>query len=458
MGNFSISHYAAIRVARTSVQIHYILDVAEIPTLQELQESGIPPSGTDPMVASYLKSKSAEFANGLQAQIDGVGLRLSPVSQEAVFTPGAGGLSTMKLGFVYQADVQPSTEWRQLKYADRNYEGRAGWKEIAITVSGVEVQDATAIKPDRSAMLSDYPADLLSSPPQDTTASITFRAVPARLTQTPTEPTVETPPPAEPLAPSRQPTTPRNAFTELVNDGPVSLRITLIAALIAAGLGALHALEPGHGKTIVAAYLVGSRGTARHAVMLGLIVTVSHTAAVYLLGAVTLYLQRYIVPDHLYPMLGVLSGVLVAGTGLYLLLQRFTGPEFGHIHGEGGHTHFSSRPAKTSSNREIALLGLTGGMVPCPAALVVMLSAAAVHRAGFGLYLIVFFSAGLALVLIAMGLTALCARRALSRAPIENALVQKWLPAASAAMISLLGAGIALKGLAEAGLIKGALF
>ena len=199
MGNFSISHYAAIRVARTSVQIHYILDVAEIPTLQELQESGIPPSGTDPLVASYLKSKSAEFANGLQAQIDGVGLRLSPVSQEAVFTPGAGGLSTMKLGFVYQADVQPSTEWRQLKYADRNYEGRAGWKEIAITVSGVEVQDATAIKPDRSAMLSDYPADLLSSPPQDTTASITFRAVPARLTQTPTKPTVETPPPAEPL-------------------------------------------------------------------------------------------------------------------------------------------------------------------------------------------------------------------------------------------------------------------
>ena len=158
------------------------------------------------------------------------------------------------------------------------------------------------------------------------------------------------------------------------------------------------------------------------------------------------------------PMLGVLSGVLVAGTGLYLLLQRFTGPEFGHIHGEGGHTHFSSRPAKTSSNREIALLGLTGGMVPCPAALVVMLSAAALHRAGFGLYLIVFFSAGLALVLIAMGLTALYARRALSQVPIENALVQKWLPAASAAMISLLGVGIALKGLAEAGLMKGILF
>ena len=147
--------FRSIRLARTSVQIHYILDMAEIPTLQELQESGIPPSGTDPLVASYLKSKSAEFANGLQAQIDGVGLRLSPVSQEAVFTPGAGGLSTMKLGFVYLVDVQPSTEWRQLKYADRNYEGRAGWKEIAITVSGVEVQDATAIKPDRRSPVPD---------------------------------------------------------------------------------------------------------------------------------------------------------------------------------------------------------------------------------------------------------------------------------------------------------------
>src|SRR5215467_11013022 len=91
--------------------------------------------------------------------------------------------------------------------------------------------------------------------------------------------------------------------------------------LIAAGLGALHALEPGHGKTIVAAYLVGSTGTAYHAVLLGMIVALSHTAGVYLLGGVTLYAQKYILPDRLYPLLGVLSGMLIAGMGAYLFLQ-----------------------------------------------------------------------------------------------------------------------------------------
>src|SRR5208282_4082741 len=106
-------------------------------------------------------------------------------------------------------------------------------------------------------------------------------------------------------------------------------------------LGALHALEPGHGKTIVAAYLVGSRGTARHAVMLGIVVTAAHTAGVYLLGALTLYASQYIVPEQLYPWLGAISGMSVAGLGIFIFLRHWTGETGDHSHAQGErHSHW----------------------------------------------------------------------------------------------------------------------
>ena len=121
--------------------------------------------------------------------------------------------------------------------------------------------------------------------------------------------------------------TPRNSFTELMATKQLGIGIVLIALAVAVGLGAFHALEPGHGKTLVAAYLVGSHGTMKHAFLLGLIVTGAHTAGVYLLGAVTLYASQYIVPERLYPWLGVVSGVLIAGLGLVLLVRRYLGKD-----------------------------------------------------------------------------------------------------------------------------------
>jgi ABC-type nickel/cobalt efflux system permease component RcnA len=264
---------------------------------------------------------------------------------------------------------------------------------------------------------------------------------------------------AEQLKPNQQ-STPRNSFTELMSIKRIGFGIALLAAAIAAGLGALHALEPGHGKTIVAAYLVGSKGTARHALLLGMIVTISHTAGVYLLGAVTLYAQKYILPDRIYPFLGVLSGILIAGMGCYLFLQRYVGGEFAHTH-----SHNLSLPAGAAkegtrsqsgkvSARQVLVLGITGGIVPCPAALVVLLSAVALHRTGFGLFLIVAFSIGLAAVLIAMGLVAVYAGRMMSRLPIDSPLVQRWLPMGSAAMIIALGCIIVVRGLMAAGIVQ----
>jgi ABC-type nickel/cobalt efflux system permease component RcnA len=468
MGNFSISHYAALQVQRDHVDVCYVIDMAEIPTFQEMQQSGLTAREDDPGLEAYLTAKGHDLAKGLQLTLNGRALPLQLISHEVIFPMGAGNLSTMKLGFVYRATI---SEPGELNYADTNFPGRAGWKEIVTSPGpGIHFADGVAPRLDRSSKLSNYPTDPLNSPPQELEATIAFTperlmtSLPAKnasrdraASVAPVESEPVATPPTMDLQPNRQ-ATPRNAFTELMGGKQISLSVLLFAALAAAGLGALHALEPGHGKTIVAAYLVGSKGTARHAFLLGLIVTISHTAGVYLLGGVTLYAQKYIVPDRLYPFLSVMSGIIIAGMGVYLLLQRFAGVDFAQLHNHGpqGHQHGIPWPSKEKkiAGRQLAVLGITGGMVPCPAALIVLLSAAALHRVGFGLFLIVAFSVGLAAVLIAMGLTAVYAGRLMSRLPVDGPLVQRWLPITSAAMITLLGCAVAIRGLMTAGIVQ----
>ncbi|HEY6340761.1 MAG TPA: sulfite exporter TauE/SafE family protein [Bryobacteraceae bacterium] len=484
MGNFSISHYAGLHIERDAIEVRYIIDMAEIPTFQELQQSGLTPRQDDPGLERYLTAKAGELAKGLGITLNGRALPLKPLTppplpaglkNEALFSQGAGNLSTMKLGFVYRAEL-PGAERYELSYQDTNFAGRAGWKEIVISVSPeVHVADGVVLRHDRSSMLSNYPTDPLDNPPQDLSARFAFTVIapPVRTSRTrpmvPPAPARAKPAPVEPvpsaahgpaqsidLQPNQQ-TTPRNAFTELMAGKEIGLGVMLIGALVAAGLGALHALEPGHGKTIVAAYLVGSKGTARHAFLLGLIVTASHTAAVYLLGGVSLYAQKYILPDRLYPFLSVMSGILIAGMGMYILLQRFSGIDVSHSHGPGGHTHgvlWGSRPEEKLEGRQLAALGITAGIVPCPAALVVLLSAVTLHRVGFGLFLIIAFSLGLAAVLIAMGLAAVSAGRLMSRLPADGPLIQRWLPVASAAIITTLGCVVVVRGLMAAGIVQ----
>jgi ABC-type nickel/cobalt efflux system permease component RcnA len=261
-----------------------------------------------------------------------------------------------------------------------------------------------------------------------------------------------------------------------MNQRRIGLGFMLFAALVAVGLGALHALEPGHGKTIVAAYLVGSRGTARHAVFLGMIVTASHTSGVYMLGAITMYAQKYVLPERIYPFLSVLSGIFIAGMGVYLVLQRAVGGVgHSHTHVPGAHLHphenlWHSHVHRGEHNhRELAitartggvsagqlfLLGITGGMVPCPAALVVLLSATALRRVGFGLFLIVCFSVGLAAVLIIMGLLAIYAGRVMTRLPMDGPVVRRWLPMTSAVTITVIGCVITINSLIAAKVFQG---
>jgi len=503
MGNFSVNHYSRIDLKEGTIVVQYFIDLAEIPTYQELQDGNIVASASDVQVTKFVRDKGVALGTGLILSIDGVRVPLRMVSSGVIFPPGAGGLPTMKIGFVYEATypAEANRSDARIAYADNNYPGHAGWKEIVAVASAGALLRSSAPATDRSAELSNYPTDLLNSPPQALTASIEAQlamlpaaSTPARaaLTQRPVPSSaalLHGPPlirhsnrsldrtnallssqasaatplatvPAVNLVANRQ-ATPRSRFTELVTAQDLSLWFLFSAAVIAMGLGALHALEPGHGKTIVAAYLVGSRGTARHAALLGAIVTVSHTAGVFALGAITLYASRYIVPEQLYPWLGAFSGVTIAALGIYMFLRRWTGTATDHTHMDGGGHGLwlfsrrkqiesgdlapSDKPAATVSLTQLLTLGVTGGIIPCPAALIVLLSAFAMHRIALGFFLIVAFSVGLAAVLIGFGMAMVYARRFMSRIEIDGPLTKRWLPLASSAFITGLGLILAVQ-------------
>jgi ABC-type nickel/cobalt efflux system permease component RcnA len=494
MGNFSVNHYSKISLERDGVKISYIIDLAEIPTYQELQQGSATADVADAAVTRFVALRGAEFGRGLSLVINGKRLPLRLLSSQVIFPPGAGGLPTMKMGFVYETPYPPAGGGSSagLEYADNNFPGHAGWKEIIAVGQATNLISSSVPRTDRSAELSNYPTDLLNSPPQDLSAALQFRYPVTLKSQskklskdvtTPSTPVLKRDPhPAssgamhvvrtdlaapEPLhLQANQQATPRSAFTELITTRSMSLWFLITAAFIALGLGALHALEPGHGKTIVAAYLVGSRGTARHALLLGLIVTASHTAGVFALGAITLYASRYIVPEQLYPWLGVFSGLTIAGLGGYMFLRRWSGLDLDHSHTSGRvHSHwFASsnksaavEPAPAERGKPVSLtqlftLGITGGVIPCPAALVVLLSAFALHRIVLGFFLIIAFSLGLAGVLIGFGMLTVYARRFMARLQVDSSMTTRWLPVASAAFMTVLGAAIALRAFATTGI------
>ena len=507
MGNFSINHYSKIIPGAHAIEVDYIIDMAEIPTFQQMQESAVVPKAGDPSLVPYLQRESEAMKQGLSLLADGKPLILQAVSRQAIFPPGAGGLPTMKMGFVYIAtlpgDLKDSPVL--LRYRDDNYPDRAGWKEIvAVNGSGATFVSSSVPTTDRSLELTNYPTDMLHSPPQTLEASLSIKAAPVGIqaghkselqagkgwlaTGNIASGSV--------LLKANSQGTPRSAFTELISSKRTDFLFMAMAALIAAVLGGFHALEPGHGKTLVAAYLVGSHGKARHAVLLGAIVTASHTISVYALGIITLYASQWILPERLYPWLGIGSGLLVAGLGFTLFIRRYLATEShadnGHVHdhahshrhnwygahvdevgahsqsdliendhdhGKGhDHSHRSEHEIPPAT-RELSLsglfaLGITGGIVPCPAALVVLLGALAFHRVAFGLFLIVSFSAGLAAVLISLGLAMVYAGRFMSRFGAQGPLTQRWLPLASSAVITVIGVTLTLQSLVTAGVFR----
>src|SRR2546426_1049527 len=452
LGNFSINHYAALEIAPPVVSVRYIIDLAEIPTFQEIQETGVVADVGHPSAARYATDKAEALGRGLTLEVDGRRLALEQRAQEIVFPPGVGDPPTLKLGVLFRAQLPADAAGRELtlRYRDENFPGRAGWKEIiAVVRPGVTLVRSTVPSRDRSGGLASYPTDLLGSPPQDLEAQVVVLPAASAVAGFPSS--EREPPIFGGGAGARRPT--RDRFTELVGTPDAGLGVVAIALLVASALGAFHALEPGHGKTVVAAYLVGSRGTARHALILGLIVTASHTAGVYLLGGITFYASRHVVPERLYPWLGLASGLTIAVLGFVLFVRRYSGGVEGHAHHHHDGTHHHHHEGEPVSLRSLFALGISGGIFPCPAALVVLLSAVSLRRVGFGLLLIVAFSVGLAAVLVTIGILMVYARRLMSRFHEDGPLVTRWLPMTSAAVITLLGLAIALQALAAAGVL-----
>ncbi len=236
--------------------------------------------------------------------------------------------------------------------------------------------------------------------------------------------------------------------------GAEFLAVTLAVAFF---LGAAHALTPGHGKTIVAAYLVGSRGKVWDAVYLGSVVTLTHTSSVFVLGVLTLFASRYFLMDQIFPWLSLLSGLLIVVMGIWLFQARWRAARHHHDH---DHPHDHSHPhphthehAPAVSRWQLLSLGVSGGLVPCPEALTVLLIAVSMHRLALGLIILVAFSLGLAAVLIAIGVAMILSGPLLSRLS-PAGWVSRVLPVGSAALVTLLGIGIVFKAVVDGKLIR----
>jgi nickel/cobalt exporter len=465
LGNFTVNRYSRVELAGRQVDVLYVLDLAEIPAYREQQT--IRREGRQRWVSDTI----ARIRRGVTLTVDGKRAQLTPLRRQLAFPKGAAGLHTLRLEVVFGGPVLPKGgRQASLSYRDETYAGRLGWQEVVVQPgSGAKVLHSSVPARSVSHELRAYPKSFLSTPLSVRSATASFTAgdeigpAPTLLSQ------------ANLDRPAEVYTGADARFSELIAEDGLSPLAIALALLAAMGLGMLHALTPGHGKSIVAAYLVGTRGRARHALYLGATVTVSHTLGVFALGIVTLSLSAFILPEDLYPWLTLASGVMVVAIGLAafrvrllraLRVRRAPAAQVYHVHlhhdhshdhghdhshdhdhdhhhhdGPGGHSHV---PAGEPSLRQLIGVGISGGILPCPSALVVLLSAIALHRVAFGLALITAFSIGLASVISGIGLIVLYARGIASRIPRSGGVISV-LPAVSSAVITVAGLLIVLR-------------
>ena len=443
LGNFTVNRYAGIEVAPGEVRIEYVLDMAEIPTVQVRPAIDTDADGTitDTERSAWAARTGLELLANLTLTVNGRAVALDVVSSSMRFRPGQGGLDILRLEATFAGPLGASGE---LAFADANFADRIGWSEV--TAAGT---DGTAVArssvPSRSvsnALLS-YPQDLLASPLDVHEATLSFRpgtGAPAAVATVGVG------------ANSSRPDVTGGAFAGLVGrTGP----FMLVALVLAFGFGALHALGPGHGKTLMAAYLVGAGGRARHAIAVGGSVAVMHTASVLALGFAVLTVTEVFAPERVYPWLGLVSGLIALALGASLLMARLgswggrrVGPEH-HAAGTAGHehVHLVPAPAEVLSRRSLTALAVAGGLLPSPTALVVLLAAVALHRIAYGLALIGVFSLGLATSLVVVGLVALRARDAVAGR--MSGRTARLVPVLSAASIALLGLVLTCRGFAQ---------
>ena len=440
LGNFSVSHLSEVSVSSDRVDVRYILDEAEIPSFQQRGVAD----------AELLRRKRAEVVRRLVLTVDGRRVGLRPAGAGTIAHPeGEGGLRTTRVELPLVARVEGA---RRVELRDGTFPDRVGWKAVVVEPGrGTAVRSSVPAE-DATNGLRSYPDDLLESPSDVRTATLSVR---------PGSGTVEAPGGTRTGSGRGA----ENGFADLFSDAAAGRGVLVLLLLSAFAWGAFHALSPGHGKAVVAAYLVGTRGTARHAIALGATVTVTHTAGVFALGAVALLLSQYILPEQLYPWLNLAAGalVLVVGAGVLRSRIRNRGHHHHHDHAPAGddpargdhhhapagddparghrHHHHHHAPPDRVTWRGLLAMGAAAGLIPCPSALVVLLGAVAQGEVALGMLLIVAFSAGLAATLTVLGLAVVYAGRALGRLPVPGRVAAA-VPTLSALLI--VGVGVVL--------------
>ena len=489
LGNFTINQYSRVQPSGDRIYVVYVLDLAEIPTFQAKGE--VERLGEE----SYGASLADEIVANLTLTVDGKRLELTELDRALAFPKGVGGLDTTRLELVFEAGPVPDGGGT-LAYSDGNYRDRLGWKEIVIAPpdAGATVEAPSVGSTSASDELRSYPQDLLQSPLDVTSA--TAQLTPGATAGAP--PAIDG---RQLEAPSRVSSGTESGFASLITKDNLSAAVVAVSLLLAMFWGAAHALSPGHGKAIVAAYLVGTRGTARHAFYLGGIVTITHTIGVFALGLITLALSEFIVPEQLYPWMNLIAALLVVAVGISVFRLRVLdwlrgrrsaalgdshahdhehghphdhdhshghphdhddshdhehdhdhphghhhdhGHSQGHSHGGKHHHHHVPEPGM--GWKGLLAVGISGGLLPCPTALVVLLAAISLHRVGYGLVLIVAFSLGLAATISGIGLLAIGAKGVFKRASFQGPMV-RLLPAASAIVILVFGIAMTIRAL-----------
>lgn len=443
LGNFTINHFTRITTGVDRVQLHYVVDLAEFPTAQELQKADANRDGifAEDERQAYLVQVTPDYVAGLKLTADGAPVTLQLTSKTISLGQGAAGLATMRLVYELTGQSPATSVAPHWHFENANLAERAGWRELIVTPqAGVKVFNSTLYGNGVTDELQAYPEDMLMAPLNERSGdwSATRGALPATaklLTLRDGKPLIVT----------------RDRFAELIAVERLTPGLVLLSLLLAFIWGGAHALTPGHSKTVVGAYLVGARGTAKHAAYLGLMTTLTHTVMVYVLGLVLLFVSR---SEQVFRFTQFISGALIVSIGLRLFTKRLRtllgAPDHDHAHEAADHSHSHDQQHGHShlplgadgapvTWRSLLALGAAGGLMPCPSAVILMAGAASLNRVGYGLALITAFSLGLAVVLTGVGLAFVYGGKLLERAPRAGRLL-RILPAASALIIAAVGA------------------
>ena len=497
LGNFTINRYNGLTIGPQQAQIDRVVDMAEIPALQATQEIDLDADATvsDSEGATWAALSCGSGADDLALTIDGSPAALSVVGLGLSFPPGQAGLSTLRLVCTYSATYASLSGPTSVAFRDDSFPGRLGWQEIVVAGNGAALSGADELAAGSSERLRVYPPAATQA--TLTTSRAEFTVTPAGVAATLVLPDDAAPvgSAASSIVSDSQLATLRTDASDLPSQISAIFQaedLTLPAILLSIGvamlIGALHAASPGHGKTLMAAYLVGTRGNVRHALGLGLTVTISHTIGVLALGAVVLAAGTILPSERLFPVLGLIGGLVVTTIGLTMLAQRWrsgrlaaiasshdhdTHGDSGGIHDHGhdhGHSHDHDRAEAAHDDRgwhshglvrhthlpseenplrrrNLVALGLVGGLVPSASAVLILVAAIAANRPAFGILLTFAFGLGMATVLVGVGVLLVHARSLLERLPSARRLapIQSFLPLATAAVFLIVGSAMTIQ-------------